>query len=177
MRAMYYMDMARMFANKTYGLDKNAETVPIITEQTALADLTNNPRATNEKMWNFIISDLDKAEEYLDGYTRTDITTPDKSVVYGLKARAYQVMEDWVNAERYAKLAQEGYSMMSREEYLSRETASTRLTARGCLVCNSRVQTLSLLITMRMVRGDHSCTLRSTAQNADMLPVMATNSV
>lgn len=122
MRAMYYMDMARMFANKTYGLDKNAETVPIITEQTALADLTNNPRATNEKMWNFIISDLDKAEEYLDGYTRTDITTPDKSVVYGLKARAYQVMEDWVNAERYAKLAQEGYSMMRREEYLSRET-------------------------------------------------------
>ena len=74
----------------------------------------DNPRATNEKMWNFIISDLDKAEEYLDGYTRTDITTPDKSVGHTeIKARAYQVMEDWVNAERYAKLAQEGYSMMS----------------------------------------------------------------
>lgn len=62
MRAMYYMDMARMFANKTYALDKNAETVPIVTEKNALEDLSNNPRATNENMWNFIISDLDKAK-------------------------------------------------------------------------------------------------------------------
>ena len=127
-------------------------------------------------MWNFIISDLDKAEEYLDGYTRTDITTPDKSVVYGLKARAYQVMEDWVNAERYAKLAQEGYSMMSREEYLSRETGFNTPNSSWMFGLQFK-STLSLLITMRMVRGDHSCTLRSTAQNADMLPVMATNSV
>lgn len=122
MRAMYYMDLARMFANKTYALDKNAETVPIITEKTALEDLPNNPRATNEKMWNFIISDLDKAETYLANYTRNNISTPDLSVVYGLKARAYQVMEDWSNAEKYAKLAQEGYTMMTQSEYLSRET-------------------------------------------------------
>lgn len=50
-------------------------------------------------MWAFIISDLDKAEQYLEGYQRKDISTPDQSVVYGLKARAYQVMEDWANAE------------------------------------------------------------------------------
>ncbi len=37
------------------------------------------------KMWDFIISDLDKAEEYLAGYERPDKTTPDVSVVYGLK--------------------------------------------------------------------------------------------
>ena len=122
MRAMYYMDMARMFAPKTYALDKQAETVPIITEKTTVDEMRNNPRATNEKMWAFIISDLDKAEQYLEGYQRKDISTPDQSVVYGLKARAYQVMEDWANAEKYAKLAQEGYTMMSQEEYLNRET-------------------------------------------------------
>ncbi|MDR2969666.1 MAG: RagB/SusD family nutrient uptake outer membrane protein [Tannerellaceae bacterium] len=122
MRAMFYMDQARMFAPKTYALDKASETVPIITEQTPLADLTNNPRATNEVMWDFIISDLNKAEEYLAGYKRPDKYTPDLSVVYGLKARAYLVMEDWANAQKYAKLAQTGYSIMTGAEYTSRET-------------------------------------------------------
>lgn len=119
MRAMFYMDMARMFAQKTYGLDKEAITVPIVTESDTI-DLTHNPRATNEKMWSFILSDLDKAEEYIADYTRSDKYTPDLSVVYGLKARAYLTMEDWANAEKYAKLAQTGYTMLDEEEYLSR---------------------------------------------------------
>ncbi len=122
MRAMFYMDLARMFAQKTYGLDKNSETVPIVTEFTSVEDLAYNPRATNEEMWDFILSDLDKAEQYLADYTRSDVYTPDVSVVYGLKARAYLVMEDWANAEKYAKMAQTGYSIMTSEEYTSRET-------------------------------------------------------
>ncbi len=122
MRAMFYMDLARMFAQQTYGLDKNSETVPIVTEFTSVEDLAYNPRATNEEMWDFILSDLDKAEQYLADYTRSDVYTPDVSVVYGLKARAYLVMEDWANAEKYAKMAQTGYSIMTSEEYTSRET-------------------------------------------------------
>lgn len=122
MRALFYMDLARMFAQKTYALDKNAETVPIVTESTALSDLANNPRATNEKIWEFILSDLEKAEQYLAGYERPDNYTPNLSVVYGLKARAYLVMEDWANAEKYAKLAQNGYTLMNEEDYTSRET-------------------------------------------------------
>jgi len=122
MRAMFYMDLARMYAQKTYALDKNSETVPIVTETTSLEALANNPRATNEKMWAFILSDLDKAEQYLAGYSRADVYTPDLSVVYGLKARAYQVMEDWPNAEKYAKLAQTNYTIMTEEQYTSRET-------------------------------------------------------
>ena len=120
MRAMFYMDMARMFAQKTYGLDKSAETVPIVTERTI--DVAHNPRATNEDMWAFIIDDLDKAEALLDGYVRTDVYTPDLSVVYGLKARAFLTMEEWANAEKYAKLAQEGYMPMTEAQYTSRET-------------------------------------------------------
>ncbi len=122
MRAMFYMDIARMYAPKTYGLDLQAETVPIVTETTSVEDLTQNPRATNEAMWAFILSDLNKAETYLADYERTDVYTPDLSVVYGLKARAYQVMRDWPNAEEYAKKAQSGYALMSEAQYTSRET-------------------------------------------------------
>jgi hypothetical protein len=122
MRAMFYMDLARMFAQKTYALDKSSETVPIIKETTPVADLAYNPRATNEDMWAFILSDLEKAETYLKGYERSDVYTPDSSVVYGLKARAYLVVEDWANAQKYAKMAQDSYSVMTKDEYTSRET-------------------------------------------------------
>ena len=95
MRAMFYMDIARMFGMSTYARDKSSITVPIIKENTTLTDITDNPRATNEEMWAFILSDLDKAETYLADYKRSDVYTPDLSVVYGLKARAYLTMEDW----------------------------------------------------------------------------------
>lgn len=119
MRAMFYLDLARMYSTKTYAEDKNALTVPKITEATTREMSTNNPRMTNEEAFNFILSDLDKAEEYLAGYERTTKYTPDLSVVYGLKARTYLTMEDWVNAEKYAKLAQTGYQVMTADEYTS----------------------------------------------------------
>ncbi len=121
MRAFFYEDMAQMYANETYTKNPQAETVPIVSDDESI-DMNHNPRATNEKMWNFIISDLDKAEEYLAGYERPDKTTPDVSVVYGLKARAYLVMGKWDKAEEYAKKAQAGYSVMSSAEYTNRET-------------------------------------------------------
>lgn len=120
MRAMFYMDLARMFAKKTYAMDKSAETVPLVLETTSLADLTTNPRATNEAMWAQILADLDKAETYLASYRRSDVYTPNLSVVYGLKARAYLTMEDWSNAELYAQKAQEGYTSMGETEFTSR---------------------------------------------------------
>lgn len=122
MRAMFYMDLARMFAPATYALDKEAPTVPYVTEKTTIAEMQNNPRATNEQMYGYILADLDKAEAYLANYERKDKYTPDLSVVYGLKARAYLTMEDWPNAERYAKLAKEGYTLMSEADYTDRET-------------------------------------------------------
>lgn len=120
MRAMFYMDLARMYAPDTYAKNPDAPTVPVITEQTSAADATNNPRATNKEIFAFILSDLDKAETLLANYNRTDVYTPDVSVVYGLKARAYLTMEDWANAEKYAKQAQTGYQVMSESEYLSK---------------------------------------------------------
>ncbi|MGM9737650.1 MAG: RagB/SusD family nutrient uptake outer membrane protein [Candidatus Cryptobacteroides sp.] len=128
MRAMFYMDIARMYG-KTYKNNEDAPTVPIVTEKTTLEQATANPRATNKDMWDFIISDLEKAEVYLDGYKRTSNMTPDLSVVYGLKARAYLTMEDWPNAEKYAKLAQEGYTPLTAEQYTDKETAFNSATS------------------------------------------------
>ncbi|MED9800481.1 MAG: RagB/SusD family nutrient uptake outer membrane protein [Prevotella sp.] len=121
-RAAMYEDLARLYASKTYAQDPQAETVPYIDENTTAAASTNNPRKTNEEMWALILADLDKAEEYLQGYQRTDGATPNLSVVYGLKARAYLTMEDWPNAEKYAKLAMEDYNVMSADEYTDPET-------------------------------------------------------
>lgn len=122
MRAMFYMDIARMFAQKSYAMDKMAETVPLVLETTGLEALAKNPRATNEVMWAQILSDLDKAEERLQDYRRSDVYTPDLSVVYGLKARAYLTMEDWAKAEEYAKLAQAVYSVMDEKQFTDRST-------------------------------------------------------
>lgn len=120
MRAMFYMDLARMFATETYAKNPEGITVPLVLEATSLSDLASNPRATNEKMWGHILEDLDMAENLLADYKRSDKYTPDLSVVYGLKARAYLTMEDWPNAEKYAKLAYAGYTAMSEEEFTSR---------------------------------------------------------
>lgn len=121
-RAFCYMDLARMFAQKTYASDPDAETVPKVTESTI--DLANNPRATNADMWAFILEDLDAAEALLKDYDRgSDKTKFDVSVVYGLKARAYLTMENYVEAERYAKLAQAGYTPLTEAQWLDRMTA------------------------------------------------------
>lgn len=122
MRAMMYMDLARMYAQKPYSESKTDLTVPIVTESTSVSDLAHNPRATNEDMWAFILEDLDKAEALLTGYQRSNVYTPDVSVVYGLKARAYQWMGEWANAEKYAKSAQIGYTAMTGSQYNDRVT-------------------------------------------------------
>ena len=119
MRAMFYLGLARMYSPKTYAEVKNALTIPKVTEETTTAVSTNNPRMTNEEAFKFILEDLDKAEKYLTGYTRTTKYTADLSVVYGLKARTYLTMEDWQNAEKYAKLAQAGYTVMTAAHYTS----------------------------------------------------------
>ncbi len=133
LRAMFYMDLARMFAPKPYTVDKNSPTVPIVNEKTAAKDLASNPRATNEKMWEFILEDLDKAESLLTakfndngelvspGYSRTNVYTPDSTVVYGLKARAYLETGDWANAAAYAKKAQNGYTLMDEAAYCDKD--------------------------------------------------------
>lgn len=66
-------------------------TIPIVTEKTTEAETRNNPRATHEKMFQFIKSDLEKALELFSSNcaARPDKTLPSAAVVKGLLARTY----------------------------------------------------------------------------------------
>ena len=119
LRAMFYQDIVRMYAAKPFVVDSLAETVPLVLDDSEIS--TSNPRATFAAAYKQILSDLDAAETLLADYKRSDVYTPDLSVVYGLKARAYLEIQNWAKAEEYAKKAQAGYTMMSQAEYTSRD--------------------------------------------------------
>nr|WP_314697178.1 RagB/SusD family nutrient uptake outer membrane protein [uncultured Prevotella sp.] len=121
MRAMFYLDLARMYAVKPYAIDAKSLTTIKADELRTLEESTHSERMTWTETFDFILKDLDAAEKYLAGYKRVNKYTPDISVVYGLKARTYLEKQDWANAEKYAKLAQQGYTMMSKNDYLSRD--------------------------------------------------------
>lgn len=101
-RAMLYLDLCRLYEYRATGvssLDSEAEskgcygiTVPIVKETTSTKDLTNNPCAPFHTMYRFIMSDLNRAEESLSGYSRTSKALMDQNVIYGLKARLWLEM-------------------------------------------------------------------------------------
>ena len=92
-RAWCYLDLARLYEPK-----ENAEvpipsnilelTVPIIDEKTTIEDCKDNPRVKRDVIYKFILDDLARAEEYLDG-TSSSWSTPNLMMVNGLYARTY----------------------------------------------------------------------------------------
>ncbi|MGM9803303.1 MAG: RagB/SusD family nutrient uptake outer membrane protein [Muribaculaceae bacterium] len=96
-RAMAYFDIARMYEYKRTGVasvDSKADelgcwnlTIPIVTEEMNTEEIKQTPRAKFTEMYRFILTDLNNAEKYIDGFSRSAKTLPDKTVVYGLKAR------------------------------------------------------------------------------------------
>ena len=134
-RAMLYLDMARMYEflpNDIFPDGKNEDgnvvtnlTVPIVTETTSESDARNNPRATREQMKEFILSDLDKAEQYIVKLTDTSgKIMPDLACVYGLKARLYMWVEDYPHAQEYARKAINASNLapMKKEQALNKTT-------------------------------------------------------
>lgn len=128
-RALWYLDLAREYEflpNEAFPDGKNNDgnkvegyTVPIVTDTITEEMARNNPRATHEEMYKFILSDLDSAETYINGLESTyDKTLPDLACVYGLKARLYMWNEDYPNAYTYANKAiqQSGLSPLTFED-------------------------------------------------------------
>lgn len=129
-RAYAYLDVARWFeylpvegqeSKSQEGNDILNLTYPIVTENTTLEESRNNPRAPRAKMAEFILSDLDYAEENI-GLRPEDLQTqsyPDLGVVYGLKARLYMWIEDYENAKKYADLAiaESGKTPLTKEQW------------------------------------------------------------
>lgn len=108
-RAMCYLDLARLYEPKE---NKYSDvtgilglTVPIVTEKTTELEGRNNPRATHDQIYEFILSDLAQAENFLEGKSY-DFTHPGKAAVYGLYARTYLEMGAAGKAGAYAKAAE-----------------------------------------------------------------------
>lgn len=92
-RAMCYLDMARLYEPKPnkyteISSEIRYRTVPIVDEKTTLDQTKNNPRATRKQIYDFILSDLDKAEKLSD-QSRNTVSEPNIYAIYGLKARTY----------------------------------------------------------------------------------------
>ena len=111
-RAMYYLDLARLYEPKQ---NKYAPvpaevlglTVPIIDETADESTAKNNPRATREDLYDFIFADLAKAEEYLAN-AGNSYNQPTVGAIKGMYARAWLELgaaDDKVNATAYAKAA------------------------------------------------------------------------
>lgn len=132
-RAMLYLDLAREFEwlpnDKTKGVSPDGNdieglTIPIVDENMTEEEAKNNPRVSREEMKNFILGDLEKAAEnivYLDDNSHLN---PHLDVVYGLMARCYMWIEDYPNAEKYARMAIDASSStpITREQALSIST-------------------------------------------------------
>lgn len=110
-RAMCYLDLARLYEPKENGYtDVSAIrglTVPIVTEMTTEEQAKDNPRASRESMYEFILSDLSKAETYLS--PSSGYSLPSIAAVYGLYARAYLEMGYWGDgaaADNFASAAE-----------------------------------------------------------------------
>ena len=139
-RAMYYLDLARMYEYlpcdatrpvSNIGTNINGLTVPIITEKMTDEQIARTTRATRSEMQAFIFSDLNKAENYLATYQRSDKRLPDLSCVYGLQARLNMWIEDYGLAKQYAAkaIAQSGATPMTQAEMLDTRNGFNTLDA------------------------------------------------
>jgi tetratricopeptide (TPR) repeat protein len=113
-RAHAYLDLAQMYeflendqlsSVNSDGHDVLHLTVPIVTQSTTDDESKNNPRATREKMFEFIKGDLETAEAHIANAARSTKGYPDLSVVYGLEARMYMWVNDYAKAQAYARKA------------------------------------------------------------------------
>lgn len=134
-RAMTYLDMARMYEflpneKTTAGEGILNYTVPITTEATTEEEARNNPRASRQEMFDFILGDLTKAEGFLQGFARPNKTVPDISVIYGLMARLYMWVENYPQAAEYAQKAISAFgpsNVTTRSEWLNTSTGFNTL--------------------------------------------------
>ncbi len=137
MRAFAYLDLARMYeylpndgtSASAGGNDVTGLTVPIITEAMTEAEARVNPRRPHAEMSEFILGDLDKAEELIVAQARTSKTMPDLAVVYGLKARLYMWDENYPKAAEYARKAinESGATPTTKDQWLDRATGFNTL--------------------------------------------------
>lgn len=114
-RANAYMQLAKDY-QFTYLLAKDKPCVPVLKDG---CDYGNNPRASVEEVYSYVVRDLNEALAVLDAPGVAPRATKDQvdaNVAYGLRARANLVMGNWADAATDAEKAMRGYTPATIEE-------------------------------------------------------------
>lgn len=110
MRGYAYFYLLQLFT-KEY--DPSAKGVPMVTS----VKQENAPMKTQKEIYDLIISDLTKAEEYLEGSTRSNKIKVDQDVTRGLLAYTYAAMNENKKAAEYSKkVMNSGYPLTTKDE-------------------------------------------------------------
>ena len=133
-RAMAYMDMARMYEflpnDKTSSVNSDGNdvlglTVPIVTPDITEEQARNNPRAKKADMVTFIEGDIENAKKYITNISdRLNRTMPNLACVYGLEARLNMWKEDYSAAATAAQQAIDASGMTPLSEAVALDKAS-----------------------------------------------------
>ncbi len=113
-RAWSYLNLVQIY-QFTYKGHESAAAVPILTETMTPEEAANNPRATVQAVYDFIMKDLNEAISLLTT-ERNDKDQININVAYGLRARANLLMQNWKAAADDADKAMTGYSPYTREQ-------------------------------------------------------------
>lgn len=163
-RAMCYLDMARLYEFKknnytTSEYDLEGLTVPIVTDTTSMAMISNNPRADIAKIYEFIESDLLEAERLLEGFQRPAKNTPDQSVARGLLARMYlekgsrfNDTDAFTKAAEYArKVINSGYAPLTEAQWFDKQTGFNSSTANDAWIWSVNITSEDRVVTSGIV--------------------------
>jgi tetratricopeptide (TPR) repeat protein len=104
LRAMHYFYLTNFYADQYSEATKDKLSVPMVTSASVEAP---SPQVTLQKMYEFMLDDLNKAAgEDLPVHAET-ILHPNRALGYGMLARVYLAMGDYDNALKNASLALE----------------------------------------------------------------------
>jgi hypothetical protein len=119
LRAYSYFYLA-LYYSRTYKGHENEKCVPVYTEPTS-AETKGNPRSTVEDVYKLIRDDIDEAVKRLTDASnrkRTNETHIDYRVANAFKADICLVTNEWEEAEKAAKIAQEDFSVGNADDII-----------------------------------------------------------
>jgi len=119
-RAYSYMMLVQIYGDRWSDSNNGATDAVVLRVEPGLEDL---PLSTLAQCYELIYSDLNTA---LDLYGNSGLNRSaeanyevNEDVAYAVYARAALNKEDYINAEKYAKLARAKYTLMTKNDYLS----------------------------------------------------------
>ena len=97
-RAYCYTILAQLYQFTYNEANKDKPCVPIVKDNMPAEQQTNNPRASVQAVYDFIMADLNYAISALEGWARSSKGAADQAVAYGLRARVNLLLGNYAEA-------------------------------------------------------------------------------